>query len=165
MDLALILNNLVKKSHRIKTLVSDEYIGTQYDTLLIDTRNKAFTVQLPYDPAIGSRVIIFDVGGNLHNNNIAVRSQPAWTGPDILVNGHIDYLLQGSYNLYQAVYYNIDKGWRITASIALPDNTNASGTVIGASGGSGISGGCCEPLVDTTPEIIYSLDNDIVMSL
>ncbi len=160
MDLALILNNLVKKSHRLKTLITANYQATQYDTLILDSSTQPFQVTLPPDPMIGSRLILFDAGGNLSNNNVTL------DGNGKNINTFSTYKIQNNYNVYQVTYYNSVKGWRITAGIALSDLSNESGISIGGTSGSGsVTGSCCEPLVDQTPELIYSLDNDIVMSL
>ena len=147
MDLALILNNLVKKSHRLKTLVTSNRQLNQYDAILIDSNNQPFTLTLPPQPMIGSRIPIFDVGGSLSTHNVSL------DGNGTTVNNQPAIDLKGDYNFYEVVYYNETEGWRLVVSPA----TDGEGFDLG-----GGEAGCCEPLITVSGEFIYDQTGDIV---
>ena len=147
MDLALILNNLVKKSHRLKVLVTGNQQLNQYDAILIDSSTQPFTLTLPSEPMIGSRIPIFDVGGSLSSHSVTL------DGNGTTINDQPTIELKGDYNFYEVVYYNQTKGWRLVVSPA----TDGEGFDLG-----GQETGCCEPLITTTGDFIYENNNDIV---
>ena len=151
MDLALILNNLVKKSHRVKTLITNNHTATQYDSLLLDSSNGSFTITLPADPIIGSRIPLVDVGGALANHPVTI------DGNSKTINDNSTITLTGDYNAYNLVYYNETRGWRLSVS----PSSDGSAAVIG-SGGIGTI--YTEPLVDNTSDFIYDNSGDIVTS-
>ena len=150
MDLALILNNLVKKSHRLKTLISGNYLASQYDSILVDSRTNSFTITLPDDPIIGSRIMIFDVGGALSSHAVTLDANSS------VINGQSSIDLKSDNYFFEVVYYNMTMGWRLVASPA----SDGDGISEGDSGF-----GCCEPLVDNTPELIFDQTGDLVSTI
>jgi hypothetical protein len=99
---------------------------------------------------IGSRIPIFDVGGSLSTHGVTLDAN----GSSINEQSTID--LVSDNNFYEAVYYNVTKGWRLVVSPASDGS--------GSAGGGGM-GGCCEPLVDNTPELIFDQMGDLVSTI
>ncbi len=149
MDLALILNNLVKKSHRLKTLVTSNRQLNQYDAILIDSLNQPFTLTLPPQPMIGSRIPISDVGGHLSTHPVTL------DGNGTTINGSPHLELKGDNSFYEVIYYNETKGWQLVVSVP----TDGSSVTLGDG-----ETGCCEPLVTVTGDLIYENNNDIVIA-
>lgn len=160
MDLALILNNLVKKSHRLKTLITANHLANQYDALLIDSTVGDFSITLPSNPMIGSRIPIFDVGGTLSTHPVTL------IGNGVNINDSATVDLTGDYSFYEIIYYNPSTGWRLVLSPESNGSDFVSTIVNEVINTPGVGGGSySEVLVDNTPELIFNNDGDVVTTV
>jgi len=99
-----IINNIIYNYKEI----SNNYEALKNDYILVDTRNRSFTIKLPYNPKIGDNIIIIDIFKSFGTHNLIINGNGKSIDSDV-----DDVSLDINGRKYEIVFTGNLQGWRI----------------------------------------------------